>query len=241
MASSQCCDNPPALSPASGQGHVVDDLGGLKAYVAGSPDSKFAVLLISDIYGFEAPNLRKIADNVAASGFFVAVPDFLYGDPYVPDNAERPLPVWIQSHKTDKGYEAAKSVIADLKRKGITAVGAAGYCWGAKVVVELSKTADYIQAGVMLHPSFVTVDDIREVKCPMAILGAECDHRSPPELVKQFEEILVAKSEVDSTVKIFPGVAHGWSVRYNADDEYAVKSAEEAFQDMLGWLVKHLK
>ncbi|ONK73720.1 uncharacterized protein A4U43_C04F34560 [Asparagus officinalis] len=225
MASSQCRDNPPTRASGAGEGQVVDDLGGLKAYVAGSPGAGIAVLLVSDIY---------------AAGFFAVVPDFLYGDPYVPDNAERPLPVWIQSHKTDKAYEDAKSVISALRSKGITAMGAAGYCWGAKVVVELAKTPD-IQAGVMLHPSFVTVDDIKDVKCPMAVLGAERDHVSPPELVKQFEEILAAKSEVDSFVKIFPRVAHGWSVRYKEDDEFAAKSAEEALENMLGWFVKCLK
>lgn len=29
-----------------------------------------------------------------------------------------------------------------------------------------------------------------ETKCPIAILGAETDYMSPPELVKQFEQIL---------------------------------------------------
>ncbi|KAJ6838827.1 endo-1,3,1,4-beta-D-glucanase-like [Iris pallida] len=240
MASPQCCDNPPTLTPTAGGGTVVDDIGGLKAYTAGSAESKLAVILISDVYGFEAPKLRKIADKVAASGFFVIVPDFLYGDPYVPDNAERPVPVWIQSHSPAKGCEDAKSVITTLKNKGISAVGAAGYCWGAKVVVELAKSGD-IQSAVMLHPSFVTVDDIKDVKTPIAILGAEHDHLSPPELVKQFEEVLAAKSEVKSFVKIFPGVPHGWSVRYKDDDEFALKSAEEAFQDMLDWFSKYLK
>lgn len=46
--------------------------------------------------------------------------------------------------------------------------------------------------------------------------------------------------QISCSVKIFPGVAHGWSVRYNDDDENAVKSATEAFQDMLDWFVKHL-
>ena len=240
MASPQCCDNPPTLSPTAGDGSVVEDLGGLRAYVAGSSNSTIAIILISDIYGFESPNLRKVADRAATSGFFVVVPDFLYGDPYVPDNAERPVPVWIKSHTAAKGFEDAKSVITALKSRGVSAVGAAGYCWGAKVVAELAKSGD-IQSAVMLHPSFVTVDDIKEVKCPIAILGAEHDHLSPPALVKQFEGILAAKSGVESFVKIFPGVAHGWSVRYKEDDEVAVKSAEEAFQDMLGWFVKCLK
>lgn len=51
MAGSQCCDNPPALNPTGGEGKVVDSFGGLKAYVAGSDESKAAVILISDIFG----------------------------------------------------------------------------------------------------------------------------------------------------------------------------------------------
>ena len=37
---------------------------------------------------------------------------------------------------------------------------------------------------------------ISGVKVPIAILGAELDQFTPPELLKQFEEVLDAKSEV---------------------------------------------
>lgn len=46
--------------------------------------------------------------------------------------------------------------------------------------------------------------------------------------------------QVDYFVKIFPGVAHGWAVRYKADDESALKIADEARTDMLVWFNKHL-
>ncbi|XP_055813317.1 endo-1,3;1,4-beta-D-glucanase-like [Solanum dulcamara] len=239
MAGPQCCENPPALNSSSGHGSVLE-LGGLKTYVSASPNSKHAILLVSDVFGYEAPNLRKLADKVAAVGYYVVVPDFLYGDPYIPENKEKTIQVWLQSHGTDKGFEDAKQVIAALKDKGISAIGAAGFCWGAKVVVQLAKS-DNIQAAVLLHPSFVSVDDIQEVKAPIAISGAEIDQLSPPEFVKQFEEILSSKSEVDSFVKIYPGVVHGWTVRYNVEDEKAVQSAEEAHQDMLDWFTKHVK
>ncbi|KAG1371062.1 putative endo-1,3-1,4-beta-D-glucanase [Cocos nucifera] len=144
--------------------------------------------------------------------------------------------VWSIS---DKGFEDAKLVIEALKNKGVSTIGAAGFCWGGKIVAELAR-CDYIKAAVMLHPAFVTVDDIKEVKCHIAILGAEIDKSSPPELLKQFEEILSLKSEVDSYVKIFPGVVHGWTTRYDTGDETAVKKAEEAHQDMLEWFAKHL-
>ncbi|GAB4851157.1 hypothetical protein Ancab_030451 [Ancistrocladus abbreviatus] len=239
MSGPQCCDNPPTLNPSSGAGHV-EEFGGLKSYVSGSPDPKLAVILVSDIFGYEAPNLRKLADKVAAAGFFVVVPNFFHGDPYAPENAERPLPVWIKDHGADKGFEEAKPVVEALKKKGVAKIGATGCCWGAKVVVQLAQHG-YIQAAVLLHPSFVTVDDIKAVRVPTAVLGAEIDQYSPPALVKQFEEILNSKPEVDGFVKIFPGVAHGWTVRYNTEDAAAVKSAEEAHQDMLGWFTKYIQ
>ncbi|XP_048439443.1 endo-1,3;1,4-beta-D-glucanase-like isoform X2 [Pyrus x bretschneideri] len=203
MSGPQCCSNPPILKPESyGVDNSDEKLGGLNVYVAGSPNSKLAILLISNVFGYRVPNLRKLAENIAAAGFFVLVPDFFYGDPFVHDN-NRSLAVWLQDHGTDKGFEDAKSIINALKGKGVSAIGAAGFCWGAKVVTELAKS-DFIQAAVLLHPSFVALDDIQEVKVPIAIQGAEIDDYSPPELMKQFEQILAAKPEVDSFVKIVP-------------------------------------
>ena len=49
------------------------------------------------------------------------------------------------------------------------------------------------------------------------------------------------KKKVDSFVRMYPGVAHGWTVRYNVEDKKAVQSAEEAHQDMLNWFAKHVK
>ncbi|KAK6936965.1 hypothetical protein RJ641_033995 [Dillenia turbinata] len=95
--------------------------------------------LVSDVFGYEAPNLRLLADKVAASGYYVAVPDFFYGDPYVPR----------------EGY----SRVASLMEHAATSI------------------------------SCPTVDDIKEIKAPIAVLGAEIDKISPPELLKQFERV----------------------------------------------------
>ncbi|OAY55865.1 endo-1,3;1,4-beta-D-glucanase [Manihot esculenta] len=239
MSSSQCFENPPKLNPSCGSG-TVQEFGGLKTYVTGPPDSTLSILLISDIFGYEAPILRKLADKVAAAGFFVVVPDFFYGDPVDLDNPQFDRDAWRKVHSTDKGYEDAKPVIAALRSKGLSSIGAAGFCWGGKVVVKLASSDD-IKAAVVLHPGRLTIDEINEVKVPIAFLGAEFDHASPPEQLKEFGEILSKKSESESSVKIFPGVSHGWTVRYNIDDESAVKSAEEAHCDMLNWFTKYVK
>ncbi|PRQ56318.1 putative alpha/Beta hydrolase [Rosa chinensis] len=244
--------------------------------------------------------IRKIADKVASNaGFNVVVPDFFYGDPYNPNNTQRNMTDWLRDHGPDKGFEDAKRVIAALKKKGVSWIGAAGFCWGGKVVAELSK-GYYTEAAVLLHPSRVTLDDIKgtasltqftvektltfknidilkvfcnrqsdlrqkelvhyrclffklliqcfpflyssmsEIKTPIAILAAQFDNSTAPELVKQFKEIL-STNKVDNFVKIFPGVSHGWTVRYKDDNVTAVKSANEAHQDMLDWFIKYVQ
>lgn len=47
--------------------------------------------------------------------------------------------------------------------------------------------------------------------------------------------------QVSGYVKIFPGVPHGWAVRYKDEDETAVKLANEAHQDMLDWFTKYMQ
>ncbi|POO02299.1 Dienelactone hydrolase [Trema orientale] len=239
MSSSQCLENPPSLSSTSGAGSV-QEVGGLKTYVTGPPHSNRAILLVSDVFGYEAPKLRKLADKLAAAAdqFLVVVPDFFYGNPL--DLSKDDVEAWLKVHSKEKGYEDAKQVIAALKNKGVSAIGVAGFCWGGNVVVKLASTAD-IQAAVVLHPGRLTGEDINEVKVHIAILGAEIDKYAPPEEVKHLGEILSAKPEFDSFVKIFPGVAHGWTVRYNDEDHSAVKSAEEAHSDLLNWFTKYVK
>ncbi|GLT47494.1 hypothetical protein SLA2020_211890 [Shorea laevis] len=239
MSSSQCFENPPSKTTTCGAGYV-EEFAGLNTYITGPPDSKRAILLISDVFGYEAPNLRKLADKVSAVGYLVVVPDFFYGDPANFDNPQFDREAWRKVHNTDKGYEDAKPVIAALRSKGVTAIGVAGFCWGGKVLVNLASSDD-IQAAVILHPGRITDDEIKEVKVPTALLGAEIDNATPPEQMKHFGEILSTKSEFDSFVKIFPGVSHGWTVRYNVEDESAVKSAEEAHEDMMNWFAKHVK
>ncbi|KAJ0697973.1 putative dienelactone hydrolase, alpha/Beta hydrolase [Helianthus annuus] len=114
--------------------------------------------------------MMQLADKVAAAGYYVLVPDFFHGDPLTSINK---LGDWRKNHAPEQAVEFAKPVIQALKEKGITKIGAAGFCWGGKtsfrtillhlnwlVVVELAKDAE-IQFAALLHPSFVTLDDIK--------------------------------------------------------------------------------
>ncbi|PKI78530.1 hypothetical protein CRG98_001088 [Punica granatum] len=199
--------------------------------IPSSPSSSYPMLSVMK---------RRISDKVAAAGYLVVVPDFLYGDPVDLNKPDFSVEAWLKLHSPDKGCEDAKLVIAALKAKGVCAIGVAGFCWGGMVLAKLASSDD-IRAAVILHPGKITKDEIEAVKIPTAILGAENDHIVPPEELEKLGEILSAKSELESYVKIFPGVSHGWSVRYKLEDESAVRSAEEAHLDMLDWFQKHVK
>ncbi|PWA64578.1 alpha/beta-Hydrolases superfamily protein [Artemisia annua] len=228
----ECCSNPPAII----SGSDVVQIGSLNSYVSGNPDSNIGVILVSDVFGYEAPKLRK----GMLSYYYI----------YIQMNR------CISTFKVE-AVEFAKPVIQALIEKGTSKVAAAGFCWG-----ELAKTAD-IQVAAVLHPSFVTLDDIKGVKVPTAILGAELDTMCPPELVKKFEVALEANQinttrtdpfivsrfmlvwfmgmQIEHFVKIYPGVSHGWTIRYEDDDEAAKKCASEAQQDLVDWFDKCLK
>ncbi|KAF7813741.1 endo-1,3-1,4-beta-D-glucanase-like isoform X2 [Senna tora] len=200
-----------ALNTNGGGGHV-DKIDGLDTYVTGPVNSKLAVLVISDMMGYESPLLRKVADKLANAGYYTVVLDFFYGDPWDPENPDRPIPSWRKiTNRFDKTVEDAKHIIEALKGKGVSSVGAAGFCWGGKIVVALSKP------GLTKLSPLISLSG---VEVPIAILAGELDTICPPERVKQYEQALAAKPE---------------------DDPEAVKAAEEAHQDMLNWFDKYLK
>ncbi|KAM0055548.1 putative dienelactone hydrolase, alpha/Beta hydrolase [Helianthus debilis subsp. tardiflorus] len=214
MSGAECCANPPAMNSGFGKGSV-EEIGGLKSYITGDRSSNRAILLASDAF------------------------DFFFGDCIYSTSPPEVRANWLNNHSPEKGCENARKIISELKSKGVCSVGAAGFCWGGMMVVKLAKYND-IKAAVILHPGRLTDNDVKEVKVPTAILGGELDQLCPQEEVKRYGEILSENQDVESFVKIFKGVGHGWASRYSEDDESAARSAEEAHTDMLNWLTKYV-
>lgn len=72
MSGPQCCSNPPTINPSTGSGHV-EKLGGLDSYVTGFPDSKLAILLVSDIFGTCPPFQKPVSVFFFSFGLIVRI------------------------------------------------------------------------------------------------------------------------------------------------------------------------
>lgn len=233
MSSEACCTPPPPATP--GFVGKEETLAGYPVYTTGPSSSTSAVILVSDIFGFRRPLIRKLADKVAAStGFLVLVPDVIKDDPFTGSFAPENVGAWMQKHPpTGHVLEVTKGLVETLKDKGVGSIGAAGFCWGAKSVVTFGKEK-VLKAVVQLHPSGVQAADYEEVVVPICVLAA------PTDGVDKYVELLESRTDVKSFVKIFPGVAHGWALRYDETNEAAVEKANEAHKLMIDWFTKYL-
>ncbi|EMS50557.1 Endo-1,3;1,4-beta-D-glucanase [Triticum urartu] len=192
-----------------------------QAYVTGPVHSDRAIVLASDIFG------RHAADKVAEAGYYVVVPDFFNGKPYMGDPSVN-ITQWIDDHSPVKAARDAKPIFATLKKEQKSIIGVGGYCWGGKFAVEIAKMEEFTRNS--------------EVKCPIEILGAQNDTTTPQKFIYQFLQALRKRSDkVPYFGKIFPGVAHGFACRYNSTDPFAVRTAEQALALMLDWFKKYLE
>ncbi|WVZ12089.1 hypothetical protein V8G54_016619 [Vigna mungo] len=219
----------PILNASSGTGYVTT-VGGLNSYVTGSHLSLFAAVLMSDIY-----------DKVAASGYYVVAPDLLDDDPFVDNDVNRSLDVWLQDHPPENVSADVKPVIQDLKRRGFSKIGIAGFCWSGIGAADIAKTK-LVKASVLSHPSFVQGNNFRGIKAPIAIYGGQNDTLTPPWRIIEIERVLRdARPQVAYEVKIFPNVEHGWTLLYDPNDPKAVKAADKAHRMMINWFDKHVQ
>lgn len=235
MACSEHCFQPPLPSAPLDSSGCVERWDELQVYVTSPPSSTAtsAVVLVSDVFGWKNPLFRKLADKVAAAGFLVVVPDLLYDDPYDPVRTENRQEWLAKHHPEGKPMDDFKKIVHMLQMKGIMAIGVAGFCWGAKIAI--NSRGSSIKAVVLLHPSRVTAEEVKAVQVPTAVLAAEIDELTPAHVVEEFQRILKNKAGVEHFVKIYPGVQHGWTVRYDPSDEQVTKQAEAAHHDMISW------
>ena len=145
-----------------------------------SKDTSTAILILTDVIGHEYINAQLIADQFAANGYYVVMPDLFEGDP-IPLNRPDDFDImkWLTTSGPSKGHTFQQvdpivdAVIKDMKQnQGVKKIGAVGYCFGAKYVARFMTGGKGVDVGYMAHPSFVDADEVKALTGPLSIAAA---------------------------------------------------------------------
>jgi dienelactone hydrolase len=111
------------------------DIMTVEAYIANPADNsrKSAILILTDVIGHGFINAQLIADQFAANGYFVVMPDLFHGDP-IPLNMPPGFDFssWLQGHQAPNVDPTVESVLKELRASGYEKIGAVGYCFGVR-------------------------------------------------------------------------------------------------------------
>ncbi|CAG7952761.1 unnamed protein product [Penicillium nalgiovense] len=243
--------NPPAACCAIGvkyEGEAkgqFQQIGDVEVYIS-RPEhsSKRSILLLTDVIGHRFINAQLIADQLAANGYMVVMPDLFHGDP-VPLN-NRPaifdLMTWLKGppgHLPDRVEPMVRAILQEMKSNmGCARVGAIGYCFGAKYAVRLLQPG-FCDVAYVAHPSFVDAEELQAIKGPLSIAAAETDSIFPASKRHESEDIL-AKTGQPYQINLFSGVEHGFAVRADITKPTIRFAKESAFLQAVAWFDQYL-
>ncbi|KAK9318061.1 dienelactone hydrolase [Lipomyces starkeyi] len=242
--------NPPGLCCLTGVKHEgpvtgeIIDYHGIEAYVSGDKASKKVIFFLTDIFGHVLSNAQLLADDFAAQGYYVIVPDLFGGDaiPWTPFDklGDVGLPEWLGKHSLDVVEPIVEKVLGHIKEDFTpTSIGAVGYCFGAKYVVRLLGEKK-IDAGAIAHPSFVADEEVEKVTSPLIISAAQTDPIFPLENRVKTEEILTKNGAIYE-ITVYSGVIHGFACRVDPTIAIAKYAKERAFFSQVAFFAQYLK
>ncbi|KZT09240.1 alpha/beta-hydrolase [Laetiporus sulphureus 93-53] len=236
-------------------------LGGLPTYATGDEGSKRIIVIGSDIFGWKLVNTRILADEYAARGFRVYLPNLFDGwkipqwtlsatdpnndSPTLLQRAIKPLFLFTMVPfllRNSKDAQSAKigGILKELRETQPEAkVGFVGFCWGGRYAITMNKDFD---ATVAAHPSLVSFPkELDGITKPISFAIAETDDHYGPRHATETERILKEKGLTDFEVVVYKGVNHGWTVRTNMAIPEKKEKRDEAKEQVLVWFERYLK
>ncbi|KAG0128275.1 Alpha/Beta hydrolase protein [Tuber indicum] len=244
MASKACCEIPPVVTHDYTPNGAFETTANFKSYVTGPKSSKTGILVIFDIFGY-FPQTLQGADILASAGHLVVMPDFFKGqaadpDCYPPSTPEKSKALMGFIHgpaKLEDGEANVRAVAEGLKGEfaGVERWGVVGYCWGGKVASIVSGPGTPFTASAQLHPSFMSVEDLRKVTIPQLVLPSKDE---PADMVEAYKKELAVHPDgavkTKSYIEVYDKAIHGWmAARANLADEEARSEYERGYKQVV--------
>jgi len=194
-----------------------------------------AIVLASAIHGVDT-DMIAIADELAAYGVIVAVPDLFWrsiagplprNDPRAPERAQ-PRFEQIKAGEDDM-IDTLRHLGTIPQFNGKAAV--MGFCYGGPYAILGPKRLGYA-AGICCHGSQMLdyLHELAGVREQVCLMWGDEDDRAPTEVLQAYRDAAARMNNVE--VHIFPGVRHGYMMRASPSFdrpayEFSIKRARE--------------
>src|SRR5712691_1576030 len=177
-----------------------------------------AIVLAAAVHGVDK-DIRDLADEFGSHGYLAAAPDLFWRSVPGPlphedkRSAERSQP---RLEKIKAGEADMADTLAHIRTlpqfNGRAA--AMGFCYGGPYSILGPKRLGY-DAGIACHGTRMLdfIDELDGVTQPICIMWGDQDHAAPAEVLEAYRAVPSRMANVD--VHIFPGVLHGYMMRWN--------------------------
>jgi dienelactone hydrolase len=215
-------------------------------------------------------NPQLIADQFAANGYWVVMPDLFQGDAIELNQlgtGNFDIMTWLtkggpegKGHLPDTVDPIVEKTLAYMKEQGAKKIGAVGYCFGGKYVARFLAKGKGVDVGFTAHPSFVDEAELRGMTGPLSIAAAgklrkpektwknavtnniaETDTIFPEDKRHESERILKDMGSIPYQMVLYSGVEHGFAVRGDLNKPEIKFAKEAAFIQAVQWFDEFLK
>jgi len=209
-------------------------------------ERKVGIIVITDIFGFQLPNTRKVGDLLANNGYAALIPDLFDGDIWLETSDWSKFGEWRVKHPQVASYDRILHCVEYLKQHhGVQKLGVIGFCWGGGAVQGLVSNFNVFSAGVAFYGIAEQKEGYKNVfepQAPILFIFGGADQAIPKERIDALENGLKEHAKVPFNVKVYPGQPHGFAHRKKAQnfgdgDDLAQQGA---LNDMLDWLKTHI-
>ncbi|KAF9109058.1 hypothetical protein BGX27_008041 [Mortierella sp. AM989] len=215
-----CCNTPPVQNAHwhnKGEDTILTrEIAGekVKSYRTGPKTSKRGIIAIYDIFGYH-PTTYQFFDRIAEShgGFQLSAPNLFKNGGYDPDamGDSTRLMAWIGSNgdfKKNHIDEIINAAVEDLRKDGCTSFSIFGQCWGALMAVKAaSEEGNPFLAAGGPHPSFFSIDAVKDITAPLIILAS----KDEADMIPIIESVKHKNFPIESFHKRYDNMHHGFT------------------------------